>query len=204
MGVIGGDYSKLRVDSLLFFVVRLRVLGICHFHFFRVVEAPTTTTTSDHPLPPVGKSASYPQATVDSVDNYCKLLILLDFLPMLTNRLQNRFNTMSIMLTQNIRKAYTQPQTVTRNETKLADCGQLASRSVDNLWITFIFRILKSIFWAMLGGERSGWCIIGVHCHRNAVWITLLLSALMITISHYQISYQSYAKDSDSNTSRRP
>ena len=67
------------------------------------------------------------------------------------------------MLTQNIRKDYTQPETVTGNETKLADCGQLALRSVDNLWITFTFRILKRIFWAVLEGERGGWCIIGVH-----------------------------------------
>jgi hypothetical protein len=99
---------------------------------------------------------------VDSVDNFCKSLILLDFLQMLTDYLQNRFNTMSIMLTQNIRKDYTQPKTVPRNETKLADCGQLALRSVDNLWITFTFRILKRIFRAVVEGERGGWCIIGV------------------------------------------
>ena len=99
---------------------------------------------------------------MDSVDNYCKLLILLDIYKTLTDYLQNRFNTMSIMLTQNIRKDYKHLQTVTGNETKLANCGQLAIRSVDNLWITFIFRILKRIFRAVLEGERGGWCIIGV------------------------------------------
>jgi len=41
-------------------------------------------TDRPHPLPPIEKlctgklpDASYPQATVDSVDNFCKLLILL-------------------------------------------------------------------------------------------------------------------------------
>jgi hypothetical protein len=44
---------------------------------------------------------------------------------------------------------------VTGNETRLANCGQLALRSVDNLWITFIFLNLKRIFWAVGGeGER--------------------------------------------------
>jgi hypothetical protein len=85
---------------------------------------------------------------------------------------------------------------VTGNETRLANCGQLAIRSVDNLWITFIFRILKSIFWAVLEGERGGWCIIGVHCHRNAVWMTLLLSMKMIANSHYQILNKSTLKPS--------
>lgn len=141
---------------------------------------------------------------MDSVDNYCKSLILLDIYQMLTDYLQNRFNTMSIMLTQNIRKDYKHLQTVTGNETKLADCGQLAIRSVDNLWITFIFRILKRIFWAVLEGERGGWCFIGVHCHRNGAWMTLLLSVQMIENSHYQISYQSHAKDRHGNAARKP
>ena len=121
------------------------------------------------PSPPIQKSPSYPQASVDSVDKFCKSLIPLDFLQMLTGRLQIWFNTMSIMLTQNIRKAYTHLQTVTGNETRSEDCGQLPVRSVDNLWITFKFRILKRIFWAVLERERGGWCIIGVHCHRNVV-----------------------------------
>ena len=94
--------------------------------------------------------------------NYCRLLILLDIYQTLTDYLQNRFNTMSIMLTQNIQKGYKHLQTVTGNETKSANCGQLAIRSVDNLWITFKFRILKRIFRAVLERERGGWCIIGI------------------------------------------
>ena len=120
MGVIGGDYSKLLPDSLLFFVVRLGDWAFSYFRFFGVEEAPTIIADRPTPLPPI---KSYPQETVDSVDNYCKLLILLDFLQMLTDRLQIWFNTTSIMLTQNIRKAYTHLQTVTVNETKSADCG---------------------------------------------------------------------------------
>ena len=73
-----------------------------HFHFFGMAAAPTTLTDRPTPLPPIEKSPSYPQATVDSVDNFCKLLILLDIFFMLTDRLQNRFYTTSIMLTLNI------------------------------------------------------------------------------------------------------
>jgi hypothetical protein len=134
-------------------------LAFFHFHFFRTAEAPTIITGGDHPLPPI---KSYPQETVDSVDNYYNLLISLDFYKVLTDYLQNRFYTMSIMLTQNIQKSYTHLQTVTGNETKLANCGQVAIRSVDNLLITFKFRILKSIFGAVLERERGGWCIIGI------------------------------------------
>jgi hypothetical protein len=28
----------------------------------------------------------------------------------------------------------------------------------------------------MLERERGGWCIIGGHCHRNAVWMTFQVS----------------------------
>jgi hypothetical protein len=123
VGVIGGDYSKLVHDSLLFFVVRLGDWAFSYFRFFGMEEAPTIVADRPTPLPPIQKSPSYPQVAVDSVDNFCKLLILLDFLQMLTDRLQIWFNTTSIMLTQNIRKAYTPAQTVTGNETKSADCG---------------------------------------------------------------------------------
>ena len=56
------------------------------FRFFGGGDVPTIITAADHPLPPIEKlstgklpDASYPQATVDSVDNFCKLLILLEF-----------------------------------------------------------------------------------------------------------------------------
>ena len=100
--MIGGDYSKYLVNSLFF---RSGIVGDWHFsyfRFFRGADAPITLTGGDHPLPPIEKSPSYPQAAVDSVDNFCKLLISLDFLQMLTYRLQNRFYTTSIMLTLNI------------------------------------------------------------------------------------------------------
>jgi hypothetical protein len=51
-----------------------------YFRFFGGADAPTTLTDRDHPLPPIEKSPSYPQASVDSVDNFCKLLIPLDIL----------------------------------------------------------------------------------------------------------------------------
>lgn len=77
--MIVGDYSKLRVDSLLFFQMgRWGESPFFYFSFFRTAEAPTTLTDRPTPLPPIEKSPSYPQASVDSVDNFCKLLILLD------------------------------------------------------------------------------------------------------------------------------
>jgi len=79
VGVIGGDYSKLGVDNLLFFVAGSGGLAFFQFRFFRGADAPITLTGGDHPLPPIEKSPSYPQAAVDSVDNFCKLLISLDF-----------------------------------------------------------------------------------------------------------------------------
>jgi hypothetical protein len=99
VGVIGGDYSKLRGGSLLFFDGRVGGLAFFQFRFFGMAVAPTIITTSDHPLPP---RQSYPQETVDSVDNFCKSLISLDFCKTLTEYLQNRFYTTSIMLTLNI------------------------------------------------------------------------------------------------------
>ena len=54
VGVIGVDYSKLWVDSLLFF--RSGEWGSCpffHFRFFGGADVPTIFTDSDHPLPPI-------------------------------------------------------------------------------------------------------------------------------------------------------
>ena len=86
MGVIGGDYSKLEVNSLFFRSGEWTLRPFSTFRFFRGADAPTIITAADHPLPPIEKlstgklpDASYPQATVDSVDNFCKSLILLEF-----------------------------------------------------------------------------------------------------------------------------
>ena len=76
--MIGGDYSKLGVDSLLFFHGQVGGVALFLFSFFRGAEAPTTLTDRPTPLPPIEKSPSYPQASVDTVDNFCKSLILLD------------------------------------------------------------------------------------------------------------------------------
>ena len=101
--MIGGDYSKLGVDSLLFFSDGgVGDWHFSYFRFFRGSDAPTIITGRPTPLPPIEKSPSYPQAAVDTVDNFCKLWILLDIFSMLTDRLQNRFYTTSIMLTLNI------------------------------------------------------------------------------------------------------
>jgi hypothetical protein len=85
VGVIGGDYSKLWVDSLLFLDGIVGHWHFFHFRFFRGEDAPTIITDRPTPLPPIEKSTSYPQATVDSVDNFCKSLILLEFFYALTN-----------------------------------------------------------------------------------------------------------------------
>ncbi len=71
---------------------------------------------------------------------------------------------------------------------------------MDNLWITFIFLNLKRIFWAVGGeGERrvvlyrgtlSSQCCLDYIVNRNDL--------------HLKISYQSHAKDRDSNAARKP
>ena len=76
--MIVGDYSKYWVDSLLFFHGQVGGVALFLFSFFRTAEAPTTLTDRPTPLPPIEKSPSYPQASVDSVDNFYKLLILLN------------------------------------------------------------------------------------------------------------------------------
>lgn len=102
VGVIVGDYSKLGADSLLFFRWGSGELPFFYFPFFRGADAPIILMGGDHPLPPIENSGSYPQAAVDTMDNFCKLLISFDLFQVLTDCLQNRFYTTSIMLTLNI------------------------------------------------------------------------------------------------------
>jgi hypothetical protein len=61
----------------------------------------------------------------------------------------------------------------------------------------------KDFLGAAGGGKEAGGALSG-DCHRNAVWMTLLLSMQMIANSHYQISYQSHAKDRHGNAARKP
>jgi len=72
--------------SIVFFFVAGSggVAPFSTFRFFGGADVPVNLTAADLPLPPIEKlstgklpDTSYPQATVDSVDNFCKLLILL-------------------------------------------------------------------------------------------------------------------------------
>ena len=79
--MIGGDYSKLGVDSLLFFQVGEWGIGIFSIFVFYVQRMlPQLSRPATTPSPPSEKSPSYPQASVDSVDNFYKSLIPLDIL----------------------------------------------------------------------------------------------------------------------------
>jgi hypothetical protein len=73
------------------------------------------------------------------------------------------------MLTRNHKRYYNSANSETQNETSMGKCGQLQAKSVDKLLITS-----RSADWQLAEAERErgGWCFIGVHCHRNGIWMT--------------------------------
>lgn len=89
---------------------------------------------------------------------------------------------------------------MTGNETRLANCGQLTLRSVDNLWITFIFLNLKRIFWAV-GGEGKRRVVLYRGTLSSQCGLDYIVNGNDL---HLKISYQSHAKYRHNNTARKP
>jgi hypothetical protein len=94
-----------------------------HFHFFRGADAPTTLTDRGHPLPPHAKFEYYFLWITRFADKRLQVVDFIRHSLQLTDNLQNPFNTMSIMLTQNQRKYYKRTESETQIETSWGNCG---------------------------------------------------------------------------------